>query len=97
MSYILEALKKSDAERKRGEEASLDSTENGALPVSDVTRKPWAGRVAVGFALVAALGLGTAFLMKDKSAPVESEAAPSKPTVVQAPHVAAPPLDVVKV
>ena len=92
MSYILEALKKSDAERKLGEETVKDGpdlTANIVVPASP--RKSWPIKVGTGFTLLVLLGLGATYVL-NKKAPkngVHSVVAVAAKATVQS--VTAPP------
>lgn len=59
MSYILEALKKSDAERKRGEVPTLDSLGTPQLPDEhqNKSRLPWVLTGTLGIAVIALAGI----------------------------------------
>ena len=59
MSYILEALKKSDAERKRGEVPTLETLATTSLPVEQQSknRLPWILAATLGIGVVALVGI----------------------------------------
>jgi len=80
MSYILEALKKSDAERKRSEETVTSDESQNAPELSEVTRKPWAAMIASSFAVVAVFGLAVTFWMNDDSPEKATSPAPQEMT-----------------
>jgi len=82
MSYILEALKKSDAERKRGTVPTLSDTPQtqNATPVT--SGKPWPWIFAGGFVLVALIGISVLALMGHNdgtSAPQRQQEVKTKP------------------
>lgn len=63
MSYILEALKKSDAERKRGEVPTLGDAPQAPAATQDTGAKSWVWLAAGGFGVAAVAGLATMVLM----------------------------------
>ena len=82
MSYILEALKKSDAERKRGEVPTLSDAPQA--PSADNTRasKPWVWILAGGFSVAALAGVATMTLMGGEDA-LQAEAPQPAPAQVE--------------
>ncbi|MBL4747535.1 MAG: tetratricopeptide repeat protein [Magnetovibrio sp.] len=68
MSYILEALKKSDAERKLGEEAVKDGADlNLNISVPAGPRKSWPIKIGAGFTLVVLVGLSATYVLNKKA------------------------------
>jgi general secretion pathway protein B len=103
MSYILDALRRADAERERGEVPGLQSQQHALLPDEDAPARPrllvWAV-VALSLALVAAiawnlLGRDTAPARAvgqvSPPPPLLPPAVPAAPTVLPSTVVAAPP------
>ncbi|MBZ2206713.1 general secretion pathway protein GspB [Massilia soli] len=93
MSYILEALKKAQAERERGSAPTIHATTIHAAPVRFATsRKP----LLIGLGAGALLAGVAAFAMLRQSAPqqqpvvVAAAAAPQSPVAAPMPPVAAP-------
>ncbi len=85
MSYILDALRRADAERERGEVPGLHTQQFGVLPGDDeAPRKP---RLLVAAIVVLALALGGVLAWNF----VGSEAPPKTVAVVQAPLPPIPP------
>jgi general secretion pathway protein B len=83
MSYILDALKRADAERGRGQVPGLNAQPLGASPEPSGSRRPrsagpWLALVAVGVLAAAAAG----FWFWRAPAPV---AAPPAPVIAVAP------------
>ncbi len=54
MSYILDALRRAEAERQRGQVPGLDAQPSGALPDADAPRRLPGGVLAAGVLVVAA-------------------------------------------
>ena len=65
MSYILDALKKSDAERKRGDVPTLNSVSENAHHDQPAPRKPLPLIIAGTFAVLAVVGFTVNLAMKD--------------------------------
>ena len=106
MSYILEALKKSQAERQLGSAPTLLAVPVGAAPASDAARRPPAWSAL--FAVAVALALLAWWFQSSAVAPVARSqmqlaavpaplpaALPAAPPAVAAAVAAAPPLAVV--
>lgn len=73
MSYILEALKKSDAERKRGEVPTLSDTQQAPTASIQATPQPMA-LIVIGAVVVLAIGsVGTWLMMGSDEAPQPAE------------------------
>jgi general secretion pathway protein B len=96
MSYILEALKKAQAERQLGHAPTLDAVPVGAAPAAAPARKLPLAAIAI---VAAAVGAGALWWMKPASAPAPvtvvatPAVAPTPAAVVQAPApVTVPPL-----
>jgi general secretion pathway protein B len=92
MSYILEALKKAQAERQLGNAPTIHAPVIAAAPAANAVRKPLVAGVAAGV-LLAAAGL---FIWHRQPAPVQVaavEPAASKPAAVPAPVLHAPVVD----
>ncbi len=100
MSYILEALKKSQAERQLGSAPTINAIPVGAAPLSDgrSSRRPiWIALSAAALAVALAL-LAWRLLSPAKAPAVAVLAAPPPPAAVVAPPAAAvvaPPLAMV--
>jgi len=98
MSYILEALKRAQAERQLGSAPTLLAVPVGAAPARDATRRlpAWSARSAVALALTLVLALALlAWRLQSPAVtpPVQQPAAPAPlPAALPA---AAPPLAVV--
>ena len=99
MSYILDALRRADAERERGEVPSLHSQQYGALPGDDDTPEP--PRLLIGTIVVLVLALGGALAWNfwgrsDRASHLTtpgtvSALPPAAPTAPSAPTIAALP------
>jgi len=89
MSYILDALRRADAERERGTVPSLHTQQFGVLPGDD--EAPSRPRLLVGAVVVLALALAAviAWLFFGGSEPAPK---PTPQTVATAPAVVAPPV-----
>jgi general secretion pathway protein B len=86
MSFILDALKKSENERQRQIGPSLAD-----IPVRRVrAERPW-WAIVLAALLVVNLGVLTFVLLRDRSAPVVVQQAPVSQPVQTAPPVASPP------
>ena len=85
MSYILDALKKSDQERKRGEVPTITSANNEIEPGKNAQRQMGLKVAAGGFALGIIIMVGVMFIGKDENIPPQS---PTEVTVLK--PVAAP-------
>lgn len=73
MSYILEALKKSDAERKRGEVPTLSDAPQAPTASTQATPQPMA-LIVIGAVVVLAIGsVGTRLMMGRDEAPQPAE------------------------
>lgn len=73
MSYILDALKKSDAERKRGEVPTLSDTPQAPTASTQATTQPMA-LIVIGAVAVLAIGsAGTWFMLGSDEAPQQAE------------------------
>ncbi len=83
MSYILEALKKAQAERQLGHAPTLDAVPVGAAPDAAPARKLPLAAIAI---VVAAIGAGALWWVRPASSP-----APAAVTVVAAPAAAPAP------
>lgn len=94
MSYVLEALKRADAQRERGQVPGLHAQPVGLPPLDDdlpaARRAPW---LAVAAAVLVG-GAGLAWWWSSRSVPpaVVAVATPPSPAPAAAP-VAAPPLE----
>jgi general secretion pathway protein B len=106
MSYILDALRRAQAERERGQVPGLDARTLVVTPPPQPRRR--AGLLWLGAGLVlAALGLSVALLMRDRPQPAlgvvpgtagqlpQAQAAPPALAAASAPPVPAPPAMVV--
>ena len=82
MSYILEALKKSDAERKRGEVPTLGDAPQAPSADNASGSKPWVWILAGGFGAVALAGVATMTLMDGEDA-LQAEAPQPAPAQVE--------------
>ena len=96
MSYILDALKKSDAQRKRAQQDNNDDSPSSvsSLPPQN-PKKPWAGIFAGGFAIVAVLGLGVSFMVNNESPVSAAHPAPQQQMTKVVAPVAEPVAEVV--
>lgn len=97
MSYILDALKNSDKERKKGSVPDLQSRPDRLLPTAPTPVRPESRVALVGIALLALLAVVVAVWLVAKTEITDS-AAPGAPAVVAEPEtspavIAAPPAE----
>lgn len=90
MSYILEALKKAQAERQLGSAPTIHAPAASVAPEAGANRKPLVIGIAAGAVLVAAVLLWRHQVAPSPSAPV-AVVTPAAPTAA-VPHTPAPPV-----